>query len=166
MSLKLCSQYVTQPLTHICNLSLTYGVFPDQMKVANVIPLYKSDEPMIFSHYRPVSILCTLSKVFEKIMYERIVAFLNPNNILYQFQFGFRQKYSPYLVLIMPIDKLTAAIENGDYVIGVFLDFFKAFDTVNHSILLDKLHHHGIRHEIYISGNDHLFAKNIKCLIL
>ena len=82
-------------------------------------------------------------------MYERIVAFLNANDILYQFQFGFRSKYSPYLALIMLIDKRTAAIENGDYAIGEFLDFSKAFDTVNHSFLLDKLYHYGIRRCAY-----------------
>ena len=66
MSLKLVNQFITQPLTHLCNLSLTQGVFPEQLKIANVIPLYKTDDSMLFNNYRPVSLLCVLSKVFEK----------------------------------------------------------------------------------------------------
>ena len=66
MSLKISSETLIKPLTHICNLSLTQGIFPSQWKIANVIPLYKSDDPMLFNNYRPVSVLCVLSKVFEK----------------------------------------------------------------------------------------------------
>ena len=68
MSLRLSNNLIAQPLAHICNLSLTEGIFPHQLKIANVIPIYKSDDPMLFNHYRPVSLWCILSKVFEKIM--------------------------------------------------------------------------------------------------
>ena len=76
MSLKISSEILVKPLTNICNLSLTQGIFPSQLKIANVIPLYKSDDPMLFNNYRPVSVLCVLSKVFEKMMYNRVSTFL------------------------------------------------------------------------------------------
>ena len=126
-------------------MSLSEGVFPTQLKFANVVPLYKCDDPMLFNHYRPVSLLCTLSKVFEKVMYNRLIKFLEKLSILYEYQFGFRRKRSTHLALITLIDKLTQAIEKGEYVIGGFLDFSKAFDSVNHEILLDKLYHYGVR---------------------
>ena len=75
--LKLCSPSITPPLTHICNLSLQEGAFPDEMKIANVIPLFKSENPQMFNNYRPVSVLCALSKAFEKIMYYRLLNYLN-----------------------------------------------------------------------------------------
>ena len=137
--------YIEGPLTYVCNLSLNEGIFPDILKIANVIPLYKKDDPVFFNNYRPVSLLCSLSKVLEKLMYNRVISFLDDNNILFKYQFGFRKSHSTYLALTILMDKLIKSIENGDHVVGVYLDFSKAFDTVNHTILLTKLHHYGIR---------------------
>ena len=143
--LKLSLEYIITPLTHLCNRSLQEGVFPEQLKIANVIPLYKSEDPMKFNNYRPVSLLCILSKVFEKIMYTRLLKFLNKLQIIYKNQFGFRKHHSTYMALMLLIDKITKSLDKGEFVVGVFLDFSKAFDTVNHEILLKKMEHYGIR---------------------
>ena len=84
-------------------------------------------------------------EAFEKVMYSRLIDFLEENKILIVNQFGFRKNHSSYMALMVLIDKLTKALENGDYVIGMFLDFSKAFDTVKHHILLEKLEYYGIR---------------------
>ena len=133
------------PLSFLCNRSLTEGVFPSELKLANVLPLFKSGESMLFNNYRPVSLLCTLSKVFEKIMYSRLLNFLDYHKILIGNQFGFRKLHSSYMALMLMMDQVTKALDSGECVIGIFLDFSKAFDTVNHSILIDKLYHYGIR---------------------
>ena len=144
-ALRLCLPSITSPLVYILNLSLSQGVFPDELKIVNVIPLYKADDRMCFSNYLPVSLLCILSKVFEKVMYNRLISFLEFNKILIENQFGFRKKCSTYMALAVLIDKVIKSLESGDYMIGVFLDFSKAFDTVDHDILLKKLCHYGIR---------------------
>ena len=92
-----------------------------------------------------VSLLCVLSKVYEKIMYNRLIIFLENFDILFENQFGFRKLHSSYMALMVLVDKLIKSLQNGEFVIGVYLDFSKAFDTVDHEILLSKLSHYGIR---------------------
>ena len=143
--LKLSLPFICTPLTHISNLSLQEGVFPDELKIANVIPLFKSDDPELFNNYRPVSVLCSLSKVFERIMYNRLRNFLDEYKILFLYQFGFRKSHSTYMALMTLMDNLINFLDKGEYVIGIFLDFSKAFDTVDHGILLQKLSCYGVR---------------------
>jgi uncharacterized protein YlbG (UPF0298 family) len=133
------------PLTHVMNLSLLQGTFPDTMKIAKVIPLYKSGDHMSISNYRPVSILPLFSKILERLMYSRIISFMNRNSILYKYQFGFREGHSTNMALLVLAEQILSAIDNGEFVVGVFLDFKKAFDTVNHNIVLNKLYKYGIR---------------------
>ena len=110
-----------------------------------MLTLFKVDDPFVFDNYRPVSLLCILSKVVEKIMYNRLIDFLETYKIIVENQFGFRKMHSSYMALMTMMDKPIQSQENNEYVIGIFLDFSKAFDTVDHTILLSKLHHYGIR---------------------
>ena len=144
-TLKSVSPYIVEPLAYICSLSISQGVFPSKLKIANVLPLYKADDPFLFNNYRPVSLLNVLSKVFERIMYNRVSEFLETLKILVNFQFGFRKWHSSYMALLTLMDKLISSLERKEFVIGIFLDFSKAFDTVDHAILLQKLCHYGIR---------------------
>ena len=136
---------IIKPLTHIFNLSLSSGIVPDQMKIARVIPLFKSGDKSTFTNYRPISILPAFSKILERIVYNRILSYLNERNILSDSQFGFRKNHSTEYALSILYDRLSNAIDNNEYTAGIFLDLSKAFDTINHQILLEKLNHYGIR---------------------
>ena len=149
MFLKTSLNYIRDPLCHICNMSLEEGIFPSKLKIANVLPLFKAEEHSQFNNYRPVSLLCILSKVFEKIMYNQVSDFLTKLEILYEFQFGFRKKHSTYLAHLVLQDEITKSLDDGEKVIGIYLDFSKAFDTVIHDILLQKLYYYGIRGNAY-----------------
>ena len=140
--------YLT-PLIHLLNLSMAQGYFPAELKTARVTPIFKSGDPMDIKNYRPISVLSIFSKIFEKVMFERISEFLTKNNILYHLQFGFRKKYNTSIALIYLIDKIISSIEKGEFIIGTFIDLSKAFDCVNHSILLEKLLRYGIRGPAY-----------------
>ena len=99
----------------------------------------------LISNYRPVSGLPCFSKIFESLMYNRLISFINKHNLLYKYQFGFKKGNSTNMALILLVDKISEAIQKGEYVLGVFLDFSKAFDTINHNILCRKLECYGIR---------------------
>ena len=114
----------------------------------------------MFDNYRPVSMLCSLSKVFEKIMYTRLLSSLNEHKILFSYQFGFRKSHSTYMALMVLMDIWNKALDDGNMVIGVFLDFSKAFDMVDHDILLFKLSHYGIRDNALLWFKSYLSNRN------
>ena len=133
------------PLTHVLNLSITKGVFPNELKIAKVLPFFKSSDNMLITNYRPISVLPIFSKILEKLMYTRLLEFINKHKILYDYQFGFRKLHSTTMALMILVDKITTALDEGNSAIGIFLDFRKAFDTVDHNILFKKLECYGVR---------------------
>ena len=107
--LKVIHYSVNHPLVYMSNLSLQQGIFPKELKIANVLPLFKACDLCVFNNYRPVSLLCILSKVYEKVMYNRLLEFLEDYNIIFENQFGFRKLHSSYMALMVLTDKLIKA---------------------------------------------------------
>ena len=143
--MKLCNDFVSSCLVKIVNLSFLTGIFPDLCKIAKVVPIFKKEDPLKCSNYRPISILPIFSKIFEKIIYTRMYAFLEENNLLQDKQFGFRSKHSTTHALISLTESIKNDLDNKEIVSGIFIDLEKAFDTVNHSILCNKLNYYGFR---------------------
>jgi hypothetical protein len=143
--LKQISTHISVPIAYVINLSLINGVFPTYLKITKIIPLYKANDNTIMNNYRPIAVLSVFSKIFESVMYKRLIKFINAKNILYKLQFGFIENSSTAMAINLLVDKISTAMDEGNYSIGIFLDFSKAFDTVNHDILFSKLQHYGIR---------------------
>ena len=143
-----CKKVISPILAHLYNLCFQQTDYPDLLKIAKVIPLFKNtleEEKLDPGNYRPISLLSAINKILEKNIYSRLITFINKHNILYKYQFGFRKIHSTTLALMDVVDKIRHNLAVGKKVAGVYIDFSKAFDTVNHQILLYKLQHLGIR---------------------
>ena len=136
---------IATPLTILFNTSLSEGTFPDLMKVAEIIPLYKGKEKFLTSNYRPISLLMPISKLLEKIVYSRTYEFLNKTDQIFNSQYGFCSKHSCENVVQELVGAVVKGYENKKSTILVFLDLSKAFDTIPHKILFMKMEHYGIR---------------------
>ena len=136
---------IVNPLNIVFNKSLEEGVFPNSMKEADTVPLYKSKCKQDSNNYRPISLLITLSKILEKIVYTRTIVFLDKHDILFNSQYGFRKRHSCSDAIMELISEILKNNENGIYTACVFLDLSKVFDTFEPSILLKKMYNYGIR---------------------
>ena len=143
--LKTLSSSVSGTLSTLYNESFSQGIFPDHMKHAMVTPVHKGGSKLDMTNYRPISVLPICSKILEKLMLTRLLDFLDRNNIIYKHQFDFQKNKSTAQAVFDLYTRNVSALDKGNYACSVFLDFAKAFDTVDHKILLSKLQDYGIR---------------------
>jgi len=152
---------IIKPLCHIYSLSIENGVFPSGMKTSKVVPIYKnSGSPLDPNYYRGIAIVDSFSKIFEQLVCRNLTKFLYANDFFDKNQFGFLKDRSTNHAVLKMINFISDSLNRGEYVVGVFLDAMKAFDSVNHEILFSKLENAGIRgiallwFKSYISGRN------------
>ena len=143
--LKIAAPIIVPHLSRIYNLSLAKGIFPDLMKLAKIIAIFKTGSRSLVTNYRPISLLSVFSKIFEKIIHQQLYDFLLSEAVIYHSQFGFQKGCSTLHSLIEIVEKIRDCLDQKNYGCGIFIDLKKAFDTVNHKILIEKLEHYGIR---------------------
>ena len=147
--LKLFRKEFSKPLSDIINLSFNQGVFPNLHKIAIVTPIHKKGDKLDCNNYRPIFLLSNITKIYEKCMHIRLANFLRINKLLFSHQFCFRNGYSTNHALTSLIEMIREALDEDKFACGYFIDLQKAFDSIDHDILLSKLNHYGIRGASY-----------------
>ena len=136
--------FISSPLIYIRNKILSTGTFPTRLKFSQVFPIFKKGNKTEMSDCKPVSLLTPFSKIFEKVIYNRLLQHTKENNIIVTDQYGFKNNSSTELAIFKLTNQILSHINNKSSVCGIFCNFTKAFDTVNHDILISKLEYYSI----------------------
>ena len=150
---------IRKPLFYLIAFSFENSIFPDKLKSAKIHPVFKKGDRSSICNYRPISLLPVFSKIFERVIYNRIYNYMTINTLLYKNQFGFQKYCSTEHAIIELANKISMSFDKGELVLGVFIDLSKAFDTVDHVILLSKLKHYGIKGLMYKWVKNYLFNR-------
>ena len=142
--IKIIEPAIIKSLTTLINQVLNTGIFPDELKIAKVVPIFKKDDPTLFKNYRPISLLPTIAKVIEKIIFSQLSSYFNDTKLLYDNQYGFRPNHSTEYAALELVDRIVTQMDKNDVPVNIFLDLSKAFDTIDHTIVLNKLRYYGI----------------------
>ena len=135
--------FIISPLTYLSNKSISKGSFPTRLKYSQITPIYKKGNNTQLNNYRPISVLTSFSKIFEKLIYTRLNMHIISNKILANEQYGFRSNTSERAIYQLT-NKILTALDNKEWVGGIFCDLSKAFDNVDHDLLIEKLKFYGI----------------------
>ena len=132
-------------MRHVINQMINTSVFPDNLKIAKVKPLFKKGDKSLFTNYRPISLLPAISKVFEKVIFKLLYEYFTENNIFFKSHYCFRSQHSNELAALELMDRIVLDLENKGTIFSIFIDLSKKFDTLNHDILIHNLKYYGIR---------------------
>ena len=152
--LKTIKQELCKPLTIIINQMIETGVYPEKFKISKITPIYKKNERTNIANYRPISLLPTLSKIFERVIHTQLYTYFDENKLLSEQQYGFREKHSTELAAVKLVDYINHEMDIGNTPEAIFIDLSKAFDTLNFDILIHKLQFYGL------SGNSLALMKS------
>ena len=157
--LKDCRYHIAEPLSFILNLSMDTNTYPQNWKIAKVNPIYKKGSPSEPSNYRPISVLPVLSKILEHAVHTQLMDYLEKHNLITPYQFGYRKNQSTNDAATILVDDIREMVDNGQLVGAVFIDLSKAFDTLSHDMMLEKLSSYGIQNGELLWFTDYLFCR-------